>query len=995
MKSLIDDVNVDDFDVDKGGQVEIIGWLYQYYNTEPKDIAFKKKKYAESDIPAVTQLFTPDWIVKYMVENSLGRYWIDILHAKGDQRSSEDIATLYNWNYFMPEAKQTEDVNLQIHSNSNELKNINLENITLLDPAMGSGHILIYAFEIFMGLYESEGYSKRDAAKIIVQKNLYGLDIDTRAFQLTYFALMMKARQYNRRFLTQDLKPNIFDIPESTDLEVSDFESMISNDETKNNLQLLIDAFKYGNEYGSLIHFKKHLNFELLAALTKEDITQKQLSLNDVALLNKQKELSDLISAARILDQQFSIGVTNPPYMGSGKMNSILNKYVKKNFPNSKSDLFATFMERLSNLTVPNGYYAMVTQHAWMFLSSFESLRSLLKEDTLINMAHLGTRAFEEIGGEVVQSTTFVYKKQSVSNYVGTYERLVDFNSQQKKQEAYLKAVNDNSVDYLYRTNQANFSKIPGMPIAYWAPENIVSKFEMPSIKDYSLSKAGIVTGRDSSFIFKWYEILFKNISYTETNERKINEMKFVPYSKGGEYIKWFGNDDYVINLKKLYTPSEVTSAVRRGDKKYYFQTAISWSYVTSNKSSFRFYDGFLYGTASPEIIPFKMDYMWTILALLNSNVSEYIIKFLNPTINLPTGYVLDIPMIKGTFQNNIKMLTYSNVNIVKEQFLFDENSWHFLNNKLLLHIADDKRNEVDGKLENAFNVWKDEAQSRFNQLKSNEEELNKIFIDLYGLNEELTPEVEDKDVSVRLADEERDIKSFLSYFIGVVFGRYSLDTEGLAYAGGDWDDSKYKSFVPSKDNILMFNDEKYFDDSRDVINRLKDFLKVTFGEDSVTTNLQYIASVVGKKADNSEASIRRYFVEDFFKDHKKTYQKRPIYWEFSSGKNNGFKALMYLHRYNKNELAMIRTDYLHPLQGQYESRVNQLNSLYESESVAKVKKNIEKDLKHVNKQLDEIRKYDQSIQHLANQQIELDLDDGVVVNYEKLQDGETILSKI
>jgi len=592
---------------------------------------------------------------------------------------------------------------------------------------------------------------------------------------------------------------------------------------------------------------------------------------------------------------------------------------------------------------------------------------------------------------------TFVYKNQDVPNYIGTYERLVDFNSQQKKQDAYLKAVQDTNVNYLYRTNQANFSKIPGMPIAYWASENVDNIFkEYQNVSDIADVKKGSFTGDNNRFLRLWPEVSKENTTMGTLNrDCGINSgKKWFPYNKGGEFRKWFGNRNYLINWFNDAEELRETSKFGLRNPQYIFREGITWSSLSSGSPSFRYSEkGFIFDSKGPMIFS---DNLYYLIGLLNTKLADYILNILSPTLDYNPTAIKNIPFaepIDGT--RKIERITKFLISISEVDYNSTEWSWNFKRHPLLLHIADDKQNEVDGKLQNAFSILKDEAQSRFDQLKSNEEELNKIFIDLYGLNDELTPEVEDKDVSVRLADEERDIKSFLSYFIGVVFGRYSLDVDGLAFAGGDWDSDKYRSFVPNKDNILMLNDEKYFDDSRDIINRLKEFLKVTFGEESLNTNLKYISLIVGKKADNPEDSIRRYFVEDFFKDHKKIYQKRPIYWEFSSGRNNGFKALMYLHRYGENELAMLRTDYLQPLQGRYESRLNQLNSLYEVETVAKEKKNIEKELKHVTKQLDEIRKYDQSIQHLANEKINLDLDDGVVVNYDKLQDGENILSKI
>ncbi|MBK0041336.1 BREX-1 system adenine-specific DNA-methyltransferase PglX, partial [Leuconostoc sp. S51] len=467
---LVNDIDEADFDVTKSGQVEIIGWLYQYYNEEPKAIAFKKSKYTESDIPAVTQLFTPDWIVKYLVENSLGRFWIDHLRTTGDSRSEKEISETFNWFYYMPAAEQNTNITIQITDEDVSKSGITIENIKFIDPAMGSGHILVYAYDVFMQIYESLGYSMADAAKLIVQKNIYGLDIDTRAFQLTYFAIMMKLRKDDRRSLTRDIRPNVFDVPESSTIETDVLATLIDKTESKNKVQLrkdldnLINAFKYGNEYGSLIDFDKTLDWNDLQLLTNPKLSQGQLTLETIDLPLYQKNLAELIKVGMVLSQTYEVGVMNPPYMGSGKMDAILGKYVKTKFPHSKSDLFAVFIERLGSMIAKYGYYALITQHSWMFLSSFEQLRAILTKHTLINLAHLGTRAFEEINGEVVQTVAFVMRKSSLSEYVGTYERLVDFDSQQKKEIAFTESVKKSNVDYLYRTNQANFKKIPGSP---------------------------------------------------------------------------------------------------------------------------------------------------------------------------------------------------------------------------------------------------------------------------------------------------------------------------------------------------------------------------------------------------------------------------------------------------------------------------------------------------------------------------------------------------
>ena len=1002
---LITDISEDDFNVEVGGQVEIIGWLYQYYNTEPKDIAFKKRKYEESDIPAVTQLFTPDWIVKYLVENSLGHYWVRVLQAKGDQRTEKAIAESMGWQYLMSAAQQSQAIEITVNADQKNLKDINPEDVTLIDAAMGSGHILVYAFDVFMQIYGQEGYSRRDAANLIIKKNLYGLDIDTRAFQLAYFALMMKAREYDRRFLARDVRPHVYDIPDSQNLTVQDFQSILQTEQEQSDLAYLLDQFKYGNEYGSLITPENTLNWESLKDLSERKLPTGQLSLESLSLEENQRKLQNIVAAGHALSQKYTIGAMNPPYMGSGKMDGPLSKYVKKNYPNSKSDLFAVFMERLRTLTQENGYFAMITQHAWMFLSSFEKLRQSLKQDTLLNMAHMGTRAFEEIGGEVVQSTAFVYKKQLVPEFVGNYERLVDFNSQEKKEQAYLQAVQNTDVSYLYRTNQANFNKIPGMPIAYWASKNLFNDFVIgKSMGSIVQPRVGLQTGSNTNFIRFWYEVVHSKVKFNATSilDAKQSNKKWFPYNKGGSYRKWYGNYDYVVNWEndgqeiRNFTDNKGKVRSRPQNTDYYFHEAITWSLITSGAFSMRYRDpGSIHDVSGMSAFSHDFQTLKLVIGIMNSPVGNYISKILNPTINLQIGNLMAFPLIFSNSKYNVDTIVDDCIALSRLEWDLYEVSWNFKTNILLSVIADEKQNEVAGKLQNAFKIWQNEAQERFDQLKANEEELNRIFIDLYGLNDELTPEVADKDISVRLADEVRDIKSFLSYFVGVVFGRYSLDTLGLAFAGGQWDDQKYQSFKPNSDNVLMLNDADYFGDSRDIIHRLREFLSVTFGEATVDENLAYIAQVLGKKADSDEAAIRKYFVDDFFKDHNKIYQKRPIYWELSSGRNDGFKALMYLHRYDADELAMIRTDYLHPLQGKYEGRLAQLTELAANEPIVSQKKRYEKELKHLEKQLDEVKKYDAPIQHLANQKIQLDLDDGVVVNHQKLQGDEKILTKL
>ncbi|ASD33154.1 BREX-1 system adenine-specific DNA-methyltransferase PglX [Lactiplantibacillus plantarum] len=977
IQHLINDIDEVDFDVTRGGQVEIIGWLYQYYNTEPHDYAVNITGGAvtKNEIPAATQLFTTDWVVRYMVDNSLGKYWLE-RHPNSDLKSNLD--------YLLPGEIQTVD--------SSE----NLEDMRLIDNAMGSGHILVYAFDVFMKMYAEQGYSSRDAALSIVQNNLYGLEIDKRAYQLAYFALMMKARQYNRRALQPEkVKLNVH-VFEDTDTVSPEFLDALSG-EYADDIKQIIELFSNAGELGSIIKFDKTFNWTKL----RENVEDMHTDALDIFGMNQSKKIVlKVLTIGEIMSTKYDVAVTNPPYLN--KFDPDMKKYVKKNYADYSGDLFSVFIFNNINLVKIGGYAAYMTPFVWMFIKTYEKLRSyLVANKEISSLIQMEYSAFEEA---TVPINTFVLKNvPNGSN--GTYIKLSAFKGGMNVQrDKVLEAIANPDIDYLYRTNQANFKKIPGSPIAYWASKNLIHDFEVGKrMENIVVPKVGLQTGDNKIFLRFWYEVGNQNICYSANtiSESTLSGKRWFPYNKGGSYRKWFGNYDYVVNWQdngkmiKEFTweNGNARSVVR--NPRFYFQESITWSDITSGDFSARYRTpGSIFDVVGKSAFKLeKQTDLLSLLGLLNAKVTNYIFKILNPTIHLQTGNFANFPVI------NSKISVYKQVQVAIEITQNDwnsfEESWDFIRHPLLSHIADDKQTEVGGRLENAFAIWKTEAQERFDQLKANEEELNRIFIDLYGLNDELTPEVEDKEVSVRRADEERDIKSLLSYFIGLVFGRYSLDTLGLAYAGGEWNTDKYQKFVPNKDNLLLLNDDRYFDDDRDIMNRFRTFLAVTFGEEHVQENMDYIAHVIGKKADNSEQAIRKYFVDDFFKDHKKGYQKRPIYWEFNSGKQNGLKALMYLHRYDEGELAMMRTDYMYPLQSRYEERIEKLQQWVQDESVTKTKKQLEKKLKHVTQQLKELKQYDPIVRHVADQRINLDLDDGVLVNYEKLQDGNKILSKL
>lgn len=990
IQDLINEIPESYFDVNEEGQVQIIGWLYQYYNTVPKENSFKKNRYQTDDIPPVTQLFTPDWIVRYMVENSLGRYWIDILHSKGDARSEKEIAEDFGWKYYMPSSEKN-----GVQTND-ELAKKDVTDIKFVDPAMGSGHILVYAFEVFMQIYETQGYSDRDAASLIIKNNLYGLDIDTRAYQLSYFALLMKARQNDRRLFRRDHQVHLYDVP-AIHYGVEDYQDLIADlgldkDKTIKDLKKVLDVFNYGDDLGSIIKVDKDIDIDNLKKLTETKEETEQLNLLADSI-KKREQLSEVLNVAKVLRNKYDIAVTNPPYMGGGKMDAPLKKYVQKNYPDTKADLFSVFMEKLMKLTIEIGYIGMVTMHSWMFLANFEKLRVKIQRHTIINMAHLGTRAFEDIGGEVVQTATFILQNQFKRNYIGSYERLVDYSSQDGKKNTFLEIVEENDQEDLYQVSQSNFDKIPGNPIAYWITDQALSTFDYQKLGSEITAVKGLDTCNNKRFVRLWYEVAINKVGKKVKALDETYNFKWYTYCKGGNYRKWYGNTQNVVNWEnngeelRNYRNPDGSLKSRPQNIAFYFKQGITWSTITSSRTSFRIMENSIFGGGGSAMFPNNKEKIEVILGFMNSKVPAFYLDLLNPTLNVLVGDMLKIPF-NIEIADNIICLVRSTIKMSKFDWDAFETSWDFKRSSLLTTNA--------ATLQQAYNNWSQEASDRFNQLKSNEEELNKIFIDLYGLQDELTPEEDDKEVSVRKADQVRDIKAFLSYFIGCVFGRYSLDKDGLAYAGGDWNDSNYQTFIPNKDNIILLTDRQYFEDDRDIIVRLKEFLSKTFDPDHLSDNMNFIAQTLDpkkfEKGTNAEQIIRDYFLNDFYKDHSKIYQKRPIYWEFSSGRNKGFKALMYLHRYTPDQLAMVR-HYLHDLQPAMNDLINVDQNLLDQETTASAKSKYRKTISTLNKQMAEMVKYDQILDHLSQSPVDLDLDDGVLVNHDKLQQGQKVLS--
>ena len=978
---LIHDIPEDDFNIERGGQVEIIGWLYQYYNTEPKAAAFAKNgKITKEEIPAVTQLFTPDWIVRYMVENSLGRLWVE---------GHPECGLKENWKYYLEEAQQEPEVQAKLAEIRKEYAALNPEDIKLIDPCMGSGHILVYAFDVLMQIYESAGYSQRDAAKSILENNIYGLDIDDRAYQLAYFAVMMKARQYNRRILNGENSCHVYAIQESNSVNRAHLKYFgagmddIEKNAAKMQLEGLLDTLTDAKEYGSILNVESY-NWDLLRRFVAAEDTAGQISMDSVGVEDTAEQLNRLIDIGETMARKYWVTCTNPPYAGTSNLSANVNNFVKKNYPDSKADLFAVFIERCRQMTVNNGFQAMITQHAWMFLSSFEKLREKMMLTETVNMAHLGARAFEEIGGEVVQTTAFVRCANHVEGYKGTYCRLIEPTSQQGKADMFISGQNQ------YRVGQISFSKIPGVPVAYWISPEVLKLFDERTVGSIADAKSGMTTTDNTRFLRLWEEVNCQKIGFGYGNIADTQDMKYkwFPFCKGGDFRRWAGNESFVVNWfnngEEIRIAAEGATGGRLVNIDCALRECLVWTKISSANISLRMKkQGIFFSDAAPGVFA-NRETLYYLLALLNTKYANEIIKLINPTLNFVPGAVSSVP-VKKDEKNKGKIIEIAegNVQLSEQDWDSFETSWDFKKHPLLQNVST---------ISEAFNQWQAECDDRFNQLKANEEELNRIFIDIYGLQDELTPEVEDKDVTVRKADLQRDIKSLLSYAVGCMFGRYSLDVEGLAYAGGEWDSSKYQSYIPDADNVIPITDEEYLDD--DIVSRLCAWLKAVYGADTLEENLDYIAKALGNKGSTSREIIRNYFLNDFFRDHCQTYSvtgsgKRPIYWLFDSGKQNGFKALVYLHRYTPDTIGNLRIDYLHKMQRVYESEINRMQDMMDHSENAREVAAAGKRKDKLAKQLKECREYDEKISHLALSRIELDLDDGVKVNYRKLQTAQ------
>ena len=1011
---LIHDIPEDDFNIERGGQVEIIGWLYQYYNTEPKAAAFAKNgKITKEEIPAVTQLFTPDWIVRYMVENSLGRLWVE---------GHPDCGLKENWKYYLEEAQQESEVQAKLAEIRKEYAALNPEDIKLIDPCMGSGHILVYAFDVLMQIYESAGYSQRDAAKSILEHNIYGLDIDDRAYQLAYFAVMMKARQYNRRILNGENTCHVYAIQESNSINRAHLKYFgagmddIEKNAAKMQLEGLLDTLTDAKEYGSILNVESY-NWDLLRRFVAAEDTAGQISMDSVGVEDTAEQLNRLIDIGETIARKYWVTVTNPPYAAISNLSPKVNDFVKANYPDSKVDLFAVFIERCGLMTRVSGYQAMITQHAWMFLASYENLRDKLLNKELINLAHLGPHAFDEINGEVVQTSSFVFCNDYFSNYNSTFVQLVGGKNEAAKAAMFI------SGEHRFNKTNEQLREIQGTPYtAYWASDVVLSAFKKSHlVGDVSEPRVGMATANNDRFIRLWFEVNRNKfgINISSRKEAVESRKKWFPFAKGGEQRKWYGNNDTVVNWENdgfeiQNFKDEKTGRIRSHNYNldYIFSSALTWTVIGTEKTSFRFCPvGFLYSNSGYGLFCNNEKTKYYLLGFMNSKIAASLLKILSPSMGFESGYLRKLPLIESDSLDSIVERVKHCIDGSNTEWDSFEVSWDFKKHPLLRNVST---------ISEAFIQWQSECDDRFNQLKANEEELNRIFIDIYGLQDELTPEVEDKDVTVRKADMQRDIKSLLSYAVGCMFGRYSTYKDGLLFAGEPYSlqafvdkmnerpgtisaeelERAYRNegivvdemFFPDADNVIPITDEEYLDD--DIVSRLCAWLKAVYGADTLEVNLDYIAKALGNKGSTSREIIRNYFLNDFFKDHCQTYSvtgsgKRPIYWLFDSGKQNGFKALVYLHRYTPDTIGNLRIDYLHKMQRVYESEINRMQDMMDHSGNAREVAAASKRKDKLAKQLKECREYDEKISHLALSRIELDLDDGVKVNYRKLQTAQ------
>ena len=976
---LVHDINEEYFNMESpNGQVEVVGWLYQFYHTETRDQVINiisRKTVKKHHIPAATQVFTTDWVVQYMVDNTLGRYWLE---------RNPDSSIKDSLEYLMPGEISTVD------------EKMSPEDIRVFDNAMGSGHCLCYAFDVLLKIYESEGYTAKEAARLIVEKNLYGLDIDKKVYQLACFAIMMKVRQYDEEALGCKLNNNLAYFEDSTNIKIEHLNYLGLNMDKDNRqkaleyIKYLIKTFKNAEEIGSIMCIDD-FDSELVLEFIDDYDEQEEIIFGEINIRKTQKQLKKIVKIATMLTEKYDVVVTNPPYLN--KLDKNLKKYVRDNYNDYKGDLFSVFIYNNIEMCKKGGYSAYMTPFVWMFIKTYENLRKYIIENKHISsLIQMEYSAFEEA---TVPICTFVLQN-SRSKEKGKYIKLSDFPGGMEVQRIKtLKAIENPQCGYYYEANQYNFTKIPGMPIAYWVGENFIANFDkgikIEKISDYTGSQNK--TANNDKYLRFFWEVKAADIG--------INK-NWIFYAKGGDFRKYYGNLSLVIDwsneARNFYKTNPTSNLLA---PKYWYREGITYTMLTSRGYSFRYFPPIgAFDMGGPTIC--YLENLKYILGLLNSKVIELYLSVLNPTLNLQMRDIKSLPIIiDEDYLDEVEALVAENISVAKIDWDSFETSWEFKIHPLL---DKEKQKKLPKTIESAYENWKEYANNNFAKLKENQERLNDIFIEIYGLQEKLTPDVSHRDVTVTKIFDTKDeiydqikgnryiltkeevIKSFISYGVGCIFGRYSLDVEGLAYAGGEWDDDRYKSFKPVQDNVIIITDEDYY--IEDITFKFVEFVEAAFGSEHLEENLGFIAQALGGKGEPREV-IRNYFLKDFYKDHVRTYQKRPIYWLYDSGRQNGFKALIYMHRYDEDTTGKLRVDYLHEMQKLYERNMKDLKDYMANSKNAREIAQAEKRLEKLTKQLKECKDYDQKIAHLALRRISIDLNDGVKINHEKVQTDE------
>ncbi|REB77449.1 SAM-dependent methyltransferase [Cutibacterium acnes] len=961
-------------DGSRSDNVEVLGWLYQYYMSEKKEQVggLRNNAVKKEDLPVVTQLFTPKWIVQYMVQNSLGKLY---------DEKYEDNQLSQKWEYYL---KHEENHHLYPEFES-------LEDLKIMDPACGSGHILIYAFEMLYDMYEEAGYPSREIPQLILEKNLYGLDIDKRAQQIANFALLMKAAEKQPRFISrlsrkgQSPKLNVYEIVDADkSLSEEAIDYFAENEAEKSLINELLSQFEHGRQFGSLINPVKIPYKEWMIRL-KQLENQKGDLLDESYYIELKDKLLPLIQQGQLLYLKYDVVVTNPPY--HNKYNPVLKQFMNQTYKDFKTDLYSSFIYKTTQMTKQCGYAALMTPYTWMFISSHAELRNfVLNQASISSLVQLEYSAFEEA---TVPICTFVIQNQTIDT-IGEYVRLSDFRGAAIQPIKVKEAVKENYIDFRYKSESSTFYKIPGSPIAYWTSEQVKSVFNNNfKLNEIAEPRQGLISGDNDRFFRFWHEVPINKIgfNYRNSNEAKDSKFKWFPLNKGGSYRKWYGNDEYVVNWEndgyeiRNFKDAKGKLRSRPQNTNYYFKEGITIPQLSSSSLSARYSDfGFVFNNAGNKI--FARNGLHSILSFLNSKVINVFIKSISETMNFEVGNIARLPIVEKIIENKeIKILAEKNISITKDDWDSFETSWNFKKHPLLEYGTNTSL------ISESWSNWLNVTKERFVSLKNNEEELNQIFIEIYGLERELTPEVDDKDITITIADKEKDTKSFISFFIGCVMGRYSLDSEGLAYAGGSFDELKYETFKPNENGVIQLTDEHYFDN--DIIVRLREFLSSAFSPETVNKNMQWLAeSLTMKKNESPEERLRRYFIDEFFNDHCKTYQKRPIYWLVDSGKQKGLRTLIYLHRYQPDTMATIRFEHLQEIQSKYQIEIDMIDTRLANPSLsASDKRSLEKSKSAYQKKIEELQEFDKKLATYANKQIDIDLDNGVKENYEKFGD--------